>query len=469
MASVVLLHKVPAMWEVECKGDGGKNPGFSSDFDELTNLDESESDFFDSMRQDLFFLLAKSISKYLEIETVHVILCHDSSEKRNWDVIERNGVFRGGDGFVFWSSNSLEMMPKILDAQVLIVRGNYPNFHNKMINFYDPKSTIFYPATSLFFPHFGERMGNWVERVMLGYHDIDEIKLVISRLTEESIFSRVKPPVLRTPRSKTDDLQMRRLVRNYCLECIKISKSILTRESPGEYSIVLYDEKKNLEILTCKYPNATLLPFRKAPSPIFEIDLTSSRDIDILFTGTTIQRTKNAHLFNQIIDQLLVLMPELKVVIVGVEDGDEELKKRWPEQNVEILGRISKDQLCEVYNRSRIHLITSGRDCFPRTIPESVCCGCYNIVLDILSDGTSFIGENPIIGKIIPTTDLNPLLEPSYNISVELDNDFAKREILESIQTEHDHFTIATLGRNLLPLEQMIQLDKIWEHIDLSL
>ena len=119
MASIVLLHKVPAMWEVECKGDGGKNPDFSSDFDELTNLDESESDFFDSMRQDLFFLLAKSISKYLEIETVHVILCHDSSEKRNWDVIERNGVFRGGDGFVFWSSNSLEMMPKILMPKCL--------------------------------------------------------------------------------------------------------------------------------------------------------------------------------------------------------------------------------------------------------------------------------------------------------------------------------------------------------------
>ena len=154
------------------------------------------------------------------------------------------------------------MMPKILDAQVLIVRGNYPNFHNKMINFYDPKSTIFYPATSLFFPHFGERIGNWIERVMLGFHDIDEIKLVISRLTEESIFSRVKPPVIRTPRSKTDDLQMRRSVRNYCLECIKISKSILTRESPWEYSIVLYDEKKNLEILTCKYPNASLLPFK---------------------------------------------------------------------------------------------------------------------------------------------------------------------------------------------------------------
>ena len=109
------------MWEVECKGDRGKNPGFSSDFDELANLDDTESGFFDSMRQDLFFLLAKSIAKYLEIETVHVILCHDSSEKRNWDVIDRNGVFRGGDGFVFWSSNSLEMMPKILDAQVLIV------------------------------------------------------------------------------------------------------------------------------------------------------------------------------------------------------------------------------------------------------------------------------------------------------------------------------------------------------------
>ena len=35
-------------------------------------------------------------------------------------------------------------------------------------------------------------MGNWVERVMLGYHDIDEIKLVISRLTQESIFFKSK-------------------------------------------------------------------------------------------------------------------------------------------------------------------------------------------------------------------------------------------------------------------------------------
>ena len=101
MASIVLLHKVPAMWEVECKGDGGKNPDFSSDFDELTNLDESESDFFRLHEARSFFLLAKSISKYLEIETVHVILCHDSSEKRNWDVIERNGVFRGGTVLYF--------------------------------------------------------------------------------------------------------------------------------------------------------------------------------------------------------------------------------------------------------------------------------------------------------------------------------------------------------------------------------
>jgi len=113
-------------------------------------------------------------------------------------------------------------------------------------------------------------------------------------------------------------------------------------------------------------------------------------------------------------------------------------------------------------------MITSGRDCFPRTIPESICCGCHNIVLDILSDGLSIIAENPIIGTVIDTTDCIPILEPSYSISVILQSDFVKSKLIETIETQHDHFSIATLGRNLLSLEKMVQLDRVWESIDLN-
>ena len=468
MASVILLHKAPAIWEVECKGKRGITPKFTSEFTEIKNPTKSESEFLSSMEQDLFFLFAKSVAKYLEISDIHVILCHDSKEKRNWEVIERNGVIRSDGGFVFWSSNSLNMMPEISDADVMIVRGNYPNLHNKLMTEYSPRCTIFYPATSLFFPHFDIRMNNWIESLIDGTSDFDEIMKVYSRLNREAIFSRIKEPKLRKPKSKSEDIEIRKLVRNYCLECIKIAKGVRSRVSPGNYPIVLFDEENNLDTLEMKYPNSTLLKFNKAPSPVFEIDLKANRDIDILFTGTTIQRTKNPHLFYEIVDQLLEIRPESKVAIVGVEDGLEDLENRWSTKNIEVFGRISKEELCRLYNRSKFHMITSGRDCFPRTIPESICCGCHNIVLDILSDGLSIIAENPIIGTVIDTTDCIPILEPSYSISVILQSDFVKSKLIETIETQHDHFSIATLGRNLLSLEKMVQLDRVWESIDLN-
>ncbi len=468
MTSVILLHKAPAIWEVECKEGKGKNPKFTSEFGEIEDLDTVEKEFLNSMKDDLFFLLAESVANYLEIETIHVILCHDRNEKRNWDIIERNGVIYADEGFVFWSSDSLQMLPDISDARVMIVRGNYPHLHNKLIAEYSPKTTIFYPATSLLFPHFSYRLNKWATRLMEGSIDYGEMMSVYSSLNREAIFSRVKNPDFGGNSSKSGKLEVMRMVRNYCLECIKIAERARSRESPGKYSIVLFDEEGNLETLEKKYPNSALMKFKKSPSPVFEIDLNSNRDIDVLFSGTTIQRTKNPHLFYEIVDQLLGIRPESKVAIVGVEDGLEDLENRWPSKNVEVHGRISKDELCHLYNRSKTHLVTSGRDCFPRTIPESICCGCYNIILDILSDGLSIISENPLIGRVIDTSELTTILEPAYSISVVFDDDFVKKNIVQHIETDYDHFSIATLGRNLLPIDEMVQLDRIWESVDLS-
>ena len=85
MASVILLHKAPAIWEVECKGERGTKPRFTSEFEEIEDLDNVERKFINSMKEDLFFLLADSVANYLGIDTIHVILCHDKNEKRNWE------------------------------------------------------------------------------------------------------------------------------------------------------------------------------------------------------------------------------------------------------------------------------------------------------------------------------------------------------------------------------------------------
>ena len=311
-------------------------------------------------------------------------------------------------------------------------------------------------------------MESWISGVMDGSVGSDEISLVISKLLEEALFSRIKAPDISEFITKSQDIEMRRAVRNFSLECVKVAKNVRTRESNGNYSIVLFDEIQNFAALSKKYPKSTLLKFHKASSPIFTLDLNSERDIDILFTGTTIQKTKNFSLCYEILDNILFERPQTSIALVGVEEGVDNLKKRWSEYNVEIYGRISKEDLGKLYNRSKNHLITSGRDCFPRTIPESISCGCFNLVLDILSDGVSIFRENPGIGRVIDTSGSITILEPNYSISLEPRGDSLHRQIIEAIETSHDAYFISTLGKNLLPIDRMVQMDKVWESVDLG-
>lgn len=468
MGSAILIHKTPAIWESECARSTSAEIKLSNDFLEISDLSDSEVKFLSSLPEDIFFLLTQSISEYLGIDKIHIILCHDSNEIRNWEVIERNGVIRSFGDFVFWSSDSMHFLPDIDDAEVLVVRGNYPNFHNKLMEIYTPKTTIFYPATSLFFPHFGEKMSKWITKLMDGSIKREEMIEVLNRLLGESVFSKLTEPDMGEMNSRKEELEARQSLRNYCLNCIKIATRLRTRESPGKYPVVLYDEPSNFQDLRKKYPNSSLMKISKPSSPIFDLDLQTPRDIDIIFTGTTIQKTKNIELFFQIVEEIFQIRPETKFAVVGYEKETSLIKSRFPEVNIEFFGRISKKELCNLFNRSRTHVITSGRDCFPRTIPESMICGCFNIALDILSDGLSIIRENPVLGRVIDTSNCIPILEPGYNISVLSTGSHIGEQITEALESDFNHLSISTLCRHLMPIEEMVQLDKIWEEIDLN-
>ena len=91
MGSLVLVHKVPALWEIGAKRNNS-DIQFSPDFAELSNLTESENNFLASLKNDIFYILSRTIADYLGLEEIHVILCYDKNEIRNWDVIERNGM-----------------------------------------------------------------------------------------------------------------------------------------------------------------------------------------------------------------------------------------------------------------------------------------------------------------------------------------------------------------------------------------
>tara|TARA_A100000164_G_C21892135_1_gene765935 strand:- start:181 stop:1605 length:1425 start_codon:yes stop_codon:yes gene_type:complete len=468
-SSVLLFHKVPAFWESEARSNPEKPHPISSDFPSINDLSPEESSLLSGFEEDIFFLLARNIADYLSIEKVDVVLGQDKSEVRNWDVISRDGVIEQDDKFVFWSTSSSDLLPDIDSVEVLVLRGNYPNFHNQLISKYKPAATVLYPATSLFFPHFSDRMRELIPLVLKGHISLEEITYYLENLSRQPVFSKVKMPEIKSKMTDLEVLEFRKLFRNFLESCIKISNGIRERRSPGNYSIVLYDEKSNLESLSAIYPNSRLVKFNKAASPIFNLDLQSVRNYDLLFTGTTIQKTKNHPLFYEIVDKILSVNSEIRIAIVGVTDGIEDLQKRWKDSEVELFGRISKKELCEIYNKSKSHVVTSGRDCFPRTIPESIACGCHVLALDILSDGLSVLSENPLIGTVIDTKEDLFSLEPSYSTSIALSSENIVDQILTQLSVRRDPLLIATLGGEIFPIDCMVQLDMIWQEIDLSL
>ena len=467
--SIVLFHKLPAIWESDARAIKKNSISFSKDsyFSEVP--ESSDAEFLDKLKDDIFYMLTESLSKYLEIDDIHVIIGHNKDEVRNWDVISRDVKLKYKDKFTFWSVSSVDKFPEIPNVEVLILRGNYPHLHNDVIDSYAPKTSIFYPATSLFFPNYENKIEKIISNLSSGkLFDFNDFSKFYDNITNQSYFSRLNPPELYNQNSKTLEIKkFNRDFANYLKSVIPIIKKIKSKESVGKYSIVLFDELSNLPDLKIIYPNSTLLPFKKASSPLFYYELNVRRDIDIIFTGSTIQKTKNFDLSYHIVDELLSKNKNLRVVFVG-SDEKEKLEKRWKNFDVEIYGRISKEELSKLFNRSRIHLVTSGRDCFPRTIPESIVCGCFNICLDILSDGNSFISNNPLLGKSIDTSSSFPLIKSSYNVSLVL-NKTVVDLIFEELSISRDHFSIATLGKSLLSIDEMIQFDMIWQDIDLQI
>ncbi len=466
--SIVLFHKVPAIWESMARKDIDGELQSKKKFEKLQNLSVEEKNLLNNLETDIFFLLSKNIADYVDIDTVNVVLGQDPTEIRNWDVISRDGMIVHKGKFVFWSTSSPDSLPFFENVEALILRGNYPNFHNKLIKKYSPSTSVFYPATSLFFPHFRERMRELITLVLRGHIPNEIISEYLENLSSQSIFSKVKKPRIKKEMTDLETFELRKLFRNFLESCIKISDNLRERESPGNYSIVLYDEESNHESLSKIYPRSRLLPFKKAASPNFYLKINSEREYDIVFTGTTIQKTKNHSLFYEIVDGIVSSNPDCRIAIVGVTSGETQLKKRWP-SNVDVFGRITKNELLEIYNQSKSHIITSGRDCFPRTIPESVVCGCHVLVLDIISDGLSVIEGNPLIGTIIDTKSDIFIVETSYSVSVKIISESIVSQISSQMEIDRDHLLIATIGREIFSVEGMVQLDMIWQEIDLSL
>ena len=178
---------------------------------------------------------------------------------------------------------------------------------------------------------------------------------------------------------------------------------------------------------------------------LMEYDEKIIKTYDLLFCASDQHPSKNWDIFYNFLNYCDKNKKFMSVLIITPIVSSTSLQKYHTLKNIQITIKkgLSCTEMNQYYNLSKNLLITFGRDANPRVMSESLSCGCFNIVLDILSDGKDVIENNPVLGRLIKISQQNISYEASYkSVKCTLTAD-QYNEIYNLITLRHDHVEIA--------------------------
>ncbi len=207
-----------------------------------------------------------------------------------------------------------------------------------------------------------------------------------------------------------------------------------------KFSYLLYDEPNNKELWQKMFPNSEMMHFKKKANYYFKYKQLT-RIYDIIFVASENQSTKNHNLFMDFIGYMEMNNIKITVVFVGKNEDLMSLILN----NVKLINypHVNHKDLVDLYNQSKINLILSGRDALPRVICESLSCGCYNIVLDTLSDG-KYIFENKKLGEILSYPYLPKIYDKSKKSISYQSHETIFQDIVKRVDKNYNHEAISS-------------------------
>ena len=240
------------------------------------------------------------------------------------------------------------------------------------------------------------------------------------------------------------------LIKSFHYRATSFKQDSVVKVVETPYDIILYDD---IHMIRETYPNSQYVQLYKFANDEFR-NIFMERSYDMSFVATDKQPTKNHDLFVHLINYLEVKKKRMKCVFVGDWTKIPAFKKlktlRY--MKLEKFKKLGRDKIVEVFNKTRVNILFSGRDCCPRVISESLASGCYNVATDTLSDGQWIY--NGFYGEIV-SGDPKDIQIKSGNKSY-IQNDIIYNKIIKIVEKQYDHNMISkkfihefTLERNI--------------------
>ena len=473
--TAVFIHKIPPIWERkfatilnqdEMELNNIKIPM-------VRNIDNIFVDYF--LSNDIYFSLLSHLIKLCNIEEVHVVFGFQEEERRNWRVLTRDGFIPINENTYLWRVSKVEDIMAFCGSDLYFFRGVYPNTHSALLRRSGPATmSLYYPATALHYPYYDIFLSQLENRIETDDTDgyLSEFQRQLGLLIEiipQGDMNQLKKrlEIIQSGLSINEDL-VRLKNKEEMVQLINEIRTIIMRlrlrKSKINYSIVLCDELENIQDMKRKFQKSHIQLFQKPVSSSINVTNTGNREFDFIYVATPMQTTKNHHILMDFIEYIERNEITLKLLYVGDTGEKEDLTKILTNEyqyiEIESYDHVEIRELCLLFNKAKNQLITSGRDCNPRVISEGLCCGCYTIALDILSDGLSFFNQFSDLGVIIKTSHAQPIYTRRNSISI-VPNDEIFNEILTIAMKKRNHINIGRLTKEILSIENALD----WEFI----
>lgn len=209
------------------------------------------------------------------------------------------------------------------------------------------------------------------------------------------------------------------------------------------YDLLLMDTESKIDYYKILFPNTkTFFKFHKYS---LMKNNNGERVYDLMFCASDSHPSKNWDIFFGFLCYCNKNNKKLNVLIVSPDVSNKNLEQysNFKNINTTIKKNLVYEEMIEAYNLCKCLLITFGRDATPRCMTEASKCGCYIIVLDILSDGLDLITNNNNLGTIIKTDIKQQNYQASYQ-SIRCDlNDRQYEDIYNLSKKQYDHNLIS--------------------------
>ena len=444
MDKLVFFHKTPALW------NKSNNLPKEATFHSVSQLKKQlpnrslSSEMSEFFLTDVYFQMCRDICNHLDIKEIHIIHGFEEGEQRNWSVHKDEGWCEVEENITYWSFTNAEKLVSFMDASIIFTRGNYPLLHQWLSANSDSHPQRFwlhYPATSIRFPHI-ERYEKKIKEIIEQDNNDSSLQSILLGMGIEHKFK---------PQSSS-------LKEGYS-ELLEFFREQQNKMTGGPYTMVLADDKYNHQVLKNIFPNSLIQTFVKPA--IWDKESSSvDRVYDLIYCGTTLQKTKNHQCFSQLLKHLdSYTNSKLVVVIAGNKNDSNALQHlfEYPFSNINLLnmGEVSRSDLQTLFSKSKTMIVTSGRDANPRIIQESLVHGARVLVVDTLSDGLDFISSNPLLGAILPSDTGKWRYERNGNLSF---NPTIKLASLIEEQIKKSNFPdlVVEVCRRKLSIEQSV-------------